>query len=85
MRKSTTIEVYEQDLTHEGGGITVIRLVQVLYDTGYAPGDGRGQQSSYVYVLVDDEQVATFDSAFEARGYVIETYPEARSFRSHIF
>lgn len=85
MRKSTPIDAYEQDLTHQGGGITVIRLVEVLYDTGYAPGDGRGQQSSYVYVLVDGEQVATFDYAFEARGYVLETYPEARSFRSHRF
>jgi hypothetical protein len=77
MRKRSPFEAYTLDLTGSGSGVALIELVEVVYSTGYLPGDDRGQQASYVYVTIDGRTVATLDDRFEAREHVRTTYPTA--------
>lgn len=77
MRKRSPFEAYTLDLTSSGGGVALIELVEVVYSTEYLPGDGRGQQASYVCVTIDGRTLATFDDRLEAHEYVRTTYPTA--------
>ena len=77
MRKHIPFEAYTLNLTGSGGDVVLIEVVGVVYETGYLPGDGRGQHASRIHVSVDGLQTGTFDDLSAACEHIATSYPTA--------